>query len=1832
MIINPKQARTNKSNKNLIWQRICVFMMSVMICVTMTPAAFAITPEEAADQEKPAAAETRSEESTEDCPQLTDQTITSDDENYEISIEGSLPEGAQLQVKEIRQNADDYASYLKETAETVFKDDKSVAKDSLPYARFFDITILYNEGQDIFQPEEKVDVTIDTKDNALETEDVDFAAVHFLEEGEAELVKSNVDNDVLALSAKSFSVYGVVYSYTVDFYYTPDNGKATEYHMNGGSEMMLSDLFNELGIEKATKDIKKLDFTDEELLRFEKESGDYKVTSLKPFNTGEILTITFEDGEVIVLDVEDAVVRGGYSGSVRWEIDDAGLLTLKPDTREGTSNPGRLGQNTNTNTPTWGWYQYNGQIKEIKVETGVYTQANAVALFGADNSSSTGVYPNLKKVDLSGLDISRAQQLQRMFSNVKNLEEIDLSVMANKEAKNLYNINNLFNGCTNLKKVNLGGLTTRIEGESGASNGCTMNNVFQGCNNLEEVDLSNVKLGGRTNGADGVQYWFKDKTKLTKVTMTNSQFPGMRYFDSMFEGCTALTELDMSNVDVSDAQYMRNMFSGCTSLETLNVSGFGKLDNIINMDGFVLGCTALKTLNMDNLDNSAIGPCNLNHSIIENLPSSVGALEYGRMLNLETCTALEKLSAKASKVWMTYNNRGLPGSEYYDASKDDNPVYYFTDKAMTFDADAGAKGVAIDSDRDYIDLIIDRDGETNKHTTNPVKNPLPDAGTNINIVNGDLNTNGPGFLAPGVYTLDGKRSDPDHAPMEDTYYRIAYVGDKPYTVEWPDGGIDGLVKVEDNAHNYVTINTTKQNWERTGTKVIDCGSGIKITYKDVAIDCNGKLHDVVVTINKITFKDLNKVPYLSDSLEGVTYSNRDHDYNVDNNKVLADGQEYYRPVLQAQKNGIVLLNYIRSGDDADPNNPGSGIQMLTGGSGTDVDFTISIDKAKNDTSFVFLAKDLDVAYSQNWHYNANGDACYDNLPVGDVTYGAGGEGFVLGNGVRTDTVQFASETGLYKSGNQVLTTGGDPNTPWSEFTVTGDAKGANFTWTSGIGCTSYILENTKEQDLGEITIRPQVLKNLINGTLGAEDFEFKLKKVSTDPDGAPEPSGGKSTPTAVPQTKSNDASGNVLFDNLVYKTDGSNSKIYGSDSINYFPGTDPDGNSSGAGKHNKITYTYKVTEVQPANPDPNIFYDTSEHEIKIVISTPENDTEMKQGIKAEIYADNNLAGTYWHSKEYSYYDTAQEKIVTLKDKWYNNSGGMIDNPNPITLNDITLKNKKIKPVDVTITAQKILQGRPWKDSDKFAAALILTGGDPNTPMPADKKTKDDLIYSEITIDNTGTPVTKEGETVGYKTNFGAITYNRSDLKNDAGDLVDEKTFTYNVRELEPSETSVPSIPGVTYDAAPAEARVTVKLDNTDPNDPKLTATVKYYDEEGNELTLPEFTNKYDAKQTIYKMEAVKDYHDVNKEQEVPLTGGEFNFVLKPIGEHAAIAPMPEDTSGTGANRTYTKANENDGDIQFEHEKDKEDGLVFNYQALLQAGISDDDLHSAEGVDFEYEMYEVIPDKAVNNNDGTWIIDDKVNGIKYTYDGIHHTRKITVKVRTVTPTTGAPYDELYVEGHKDDHNVDFYIDKDGNEKPATDIPGYDPDSRHFKPDAEDLGAPIFLNYFKELPGEIKGDETYGLKNKKQTGEPKYDVYPGNPVDVSTLTLVKPEKEGSTISDDGKVVTIPGEGKYTLKSNGKIDFEPEKNYVGDPTPVTVKGTDTRGNEVTGTYTPHVIDPTEKKTATRTVHFKYENKNGKKVTTDVKQTVTLTRKATKVDPKTGEVTGRKRMDHRR
>lgn len=1519
-------------------------------------------------------------------------------------------------------------------------------------------------------------------------------------------------------------------SYTVDFYFTAEDGTETEYHLKGGTSIMLSELFKKLGIDRNTADIKETVFTDNELVRFEKVGDDYKVISLKPFNTEESLTITFEDDEVIVLRVEDATAWN----NVTWEIDSQGTLTIKPTNPSQTAKISRSVRDNTSNFARRDDWPWNGQRNKIKK---VVIQAEIDAWGNTDLKYMFADCKNLTEVDLSGLKKGNFRNLDYMFYGCSNLVKVTgLDKLGSSSSATM---GYMFQNCSKLTTLTgIGNMTvTNVE---------QMQRMFSGCKSLTQLDLSGWKNPGKVHNMNNM---FRE-SGLTTITMPGSEFQTRNdsLMESMFQDCKSLTSVSFgtadNHMDVTKAKIMTNMFKGCTALETLDVSTFGELTNIVNMDGFVEGCKALKTLVIDNLDNSRIGPTNNRHSISDTNANKTGAKEFGRALfglddnkkNKSIDTELPNLttiSAKNSKVWMCFNNRGVPGQEYYNAA-DDKSVYFFTEKQMDFLADVGPTTTTIKSDRDYIDLITDRDGKAdNSYTTDPPQDPLPDASKNINIKDGDLNTNGAGMLAPGVYTIkSADRIEPAGAPMCDTFYRIAYIGQVPYEVECDH---PELVRYDGNDNTYISTDSIK--WPETGSKIIDCSEKpIKITYKDAAIDVNGKKHDVLIEVTKITFKDIGNI--LTDPGDGRV----DHDEN----QYVPTNRVYYRPILQANKSdGVQFMNYVR--DAAGIDEPWSKeYDCLSKGSGTDIEFRVSIVGAPEDTSFVFKGEDMDVAYSQEW-INSTTDACEDHLPIENNTYGLGGEGFVLGDGNYLRTVKFAEHTGLaLVDDNTIMTTGSDPHTTWSEFTVKAKADGAKYTWTSGIGCTSYALRNTKAQDVGAISLQPEVLKQLVNGTLSADQFEFVLKKDGTDPDRAPEP-------TNLSQTKNNTADGKVTFEKLEYLTESANSLIDGSDKTHYYPGTSPVGNEHGGGEHNKFTYTYKVYENIPADAQiiaghrvkNSIIYDETEHVVKIVITTPENDTEMVHGIKAEIYVDKTPGPgvtpdkTYWH-REKACVDCSNGTPTNIgANKWYDKDGVEIQDPNPIPLSNLEFKNKKIDPVELKIPVQKILQGRSWKDTDEFAAGLVLVTND--APMPDNPQIiGDGRKLSEVVINNEDTPVKNDDDKIiGYKDTFKPITYTINDLG---------KTYEYDVRELMPSESSAAPIPGVTYDTGEYNVKVKITLDETDPDDPKLVATAEYKGKDG-EVTISSFTNIYDAEETDYKMEAVKDFWDVSKEEEIQLEAGEFTFAVKPIGENAAIAPMPAGYEGSGADRRYYKTNERDGDIEFEGDPGQiKDGMVFNYKALLDAGVDDAALHSDKGVDFEYVIYEIIPgtkegiakgkklsskETLVNNEDGTYsVIGDDEETV---YDGVHHTRKITVKViqgdamatgETVTiegqsyavykdfkkveyyekdgkaykrsdNTLYAPdLETLDVEGHPDDHKACYYISEKGGkteEVPMSKVAGYDPTRHHFKVNEHGepvQGAPIFINYrFDQKYVDLKVKKVWDDGNDSDKIRPK-----------------------------------------------------------------------------------------------------------------------------------------------
>ncbi|MEZ6121007.1 MAG: Ig-like domain-containing protein [Pirellulaceae bacterium] len=64
-----------------------------------------------------------------------------------------------------------------------------------------------------------------------------------------------------------------------------------------------------------------------------------------------------------------------------------------------------------------------------------------------------------------------------------------------------------------------------------------------------------------------------------------------------------------------------------------------------------------------------------------------------------------------------------------------------------------------------------------------------------------------------------------------------------------------------------------------------------------------------------------------------------------------------------------------------------------------------------------------------------------------------------------------------------------------------------------------------------------------------------------------------------------------------------------------------------------------------------------------------------------------------------------------------------------------------------------------------------------------------------------------------------------------------------------------------------------------------------------------------------------------------------------------------------------------------------------------------------------------------------------------------------------------------------------------------------------------------------------------------------------LDGSTVVLINPPA-GATLSPDGKTLTVPGEGVYTVLPTGEITFSPAANFSGMTTSVTYQVADNDG----------------------------------------------------------------------
>ena len=173
---------------------------------------------------------------------------------------------------------------------------------------------------------------------------------------------------------------------------------------------------------------------------------------------------------------------------------------------------------------------------------------------------------------------------------IKNILEIDLS---NFDTSQVTNMNNMFDGMTNLTTLNLSNFNT--------SKVTNMRFMFFHASNLTSLNLSNFD----TSRVTDMQYMFSYASNLTSLNLSNfdtSKVTNMRY---MFYGMSNLAILNLSSFDTSKVTNMNAMFYDVHSLITLNLSNFDT-SKVTNMSYMFYGMRNLTTLNLSSFDTSKV--------------------------------------------------------------------------------------------------------------------------------------------------------------------------------------------------------------------------------------------------------------------------------------------------------------------------------------------------------------------------------------------------------------------------------------------------------------------------------------------------------------------------------------------------------------------------------------------------------------------------------------------------------------------------------------------------------------------------------------------------------------------------------------------------------------------------------------------------------------------------------------------------------------------------------------------------------------------------------------------------------------------------------------------------------------------------------------------------------------------------------------------------------------------------------------------------------------------------------------------------------------------------
>ena len=324
---------------------------------------------------------------------------------------------------------------------------------------------------------------------------------------------------------------------------------------------------------------------------------------------------------------------------------------------------------------------------------------------------------SLESLDLSNFDTGKAFTTSAMFNGMSKVKRIDLGPKFN--TSNVTNMNNMFNNCSQLQEIDLSSFDTRKVTD--------FTNMFNACSNLTSLDVStfntseSISMAGMFSGmlnltslelghnfntskANSLYNMFFNDRKLVSldlsqfdtrnVTNMASMFSYMfelknlniSSFDTskvesmyrMFYSTSKLENLDFSHLDTSKVHNMQDIFSGMAALSSINLGGRFSTASVTDMRGMFTDTNSLTELDLSNFNTAKVNKFSNMFASSRPLETKLEKIYVSQDFNISAGTEFDNVfrnqlklrggngsflvnPASADKTWLRIDRPGAPG-------------------------------------------------------------------------------------------------------------------------------------------------------------------------------------------------------------------------------------------------------------------------------------------------------------------------------------------------------------------------------------------------------------------------------------------------------------------------------------------------------------------------------------------------------------------------------------------------------------------------------------------------------------------------------------------------------------------------------------------------------------------------------------------------------------------------------------------------------------------------------------------------------------------------------------------------------------------------------------------------------------------------------------------------------------------------------------------------------------------------------------------------------------------------------------------------------------------